>query len=522
MSAIASNPPYRSALSRVTIVLFALGAASLAADPLLWLIRTWHDQGYDGIGWIAAALVAGLGCWSGSSSLETDARDRPNLNNTFKLLLATACLRLTSQLLDVSVLGALLLGVDVFALARLARLSRRRRALAAFWLAVLFCFSLPVEPMLQRVFGYLLQQISASLACGILSVFFDNLSCAGVRLQVSGVDVLVDLPCSGAELISTTGMIFSFLCTLRRPSVLGGVIGAVACGVIALAGNALRITLLATGLVYTDLLPFQVMDPLPHTLIGLFAVAVASAALIAIVQLLPVTASESGDQQPQLQPGAVAMDRHRLQLFGALCFLLLALAIGTITPRPLDASPALPPAFHPGQAAGLPGETQPLTEQERQYFSRYGGAAQRVNYGPYSLLLVSTTSPLRHLHDPAICLRGLGYQVRLLGTDHATRSTVYSAAKNTGTGAPDERFTLRVSYLGSDGQIATSIAEVVWYWLNNPATRWTMVQRATPDHSIAVPEHAVTTPSDAWMAPIDSADRAAEWETAMRRAFNLS
>ena len=70
------------------------------------------------------------------------------------LLAATALIRLSSQLLDVSVLGALLLSVDVFALARLARLPDRQRAISACWLAVLFCFSLPIEPILQRVFGY--------------------------------------------------------------------------------------------------------------------------------------------------------------------------------------------------------------------------------------------------------------------------------------------------------------------------------------------------------------------------------
>ena len=495
-----SHLPMRLFVPRVGAIALITAALLLAYEPAAWLFGTWHQQGYDGIGWIAAAMVAGLCGWSLASPIRSGLADKPHYEGTVMLLAATALIRLSSQLLDVSVLGALLLSVDVFALARLARLPDRARAISACWLAVLFCFSLPIEPILQRVFGFLLQQISASLACGLLWPLFDSLICDGVRLSIEGRDVLVDVPCSGAELVSTTGMIFSLLCTLRRPTFTANLVGAFACLGIALAGNALRIALLATGIVLDTALPFQVMDPLPHTLIGLGVVGLACFALLVVTNHLPSRAdvNVANGGRPQPFPAVTEAPRTALsparQLVVAVGFLSFALVVGSLEPAPVDASPALQTPALPRLAAGYLADPQPLTEQEQRYFTRYGGAAQRASYGPYGLLLVSTASPLRHLHDPAICLSAMGYDVALKGTDHPSASTVYKA-----TAA--ERYTLRVSYVSSDGRLATSISEVVWLWLSNPTGRWTMVQRVIPEP-----------------AP----DDALEWESAIRRAFNIS
>ncbi|MCZ6619760.1 MAG: exosortase T [Gammaproteobacteria bacterium] len=481
------------------------GAALLALEPTLWLVGTWHREGYDGIGVVAFALVAGLFTWSMASPVRGDTTANPR---TYLLLAATAVIRLAAQVLDVNAIGALLLAVDVYALAYLARLPHRSRSLSPFWLAVLFCFSLPIEPMLQRVVGYGLQQISAFLACGMLTPFFDSLTCSGVRLQVNGADVLVDLPCSGAELVSITAFIFAVINTLNKPTAAGAAIGSAACLIFALLGNGLRITLLAAGIANAETLPFHVMDKLPHTMIGLSMIGLTSLALVLLTRAFPAAPVRAVSDGPTLAGGIIPTEgcrphRSWIRLTFAGVFLSFALLVGAVQPQPVDASPHLSSPDIPLVAAGFLAETRPLTNQEQDYFTRYGGAAKRAGYGPFGLLLVSTSSPLRHLHDPTICLTGMGYAVRLLGTDHATKSTVYVAEK-TPVGAPAERYTVRVSYRSDEGTLASSIAEVVWLWLQTPATRWTMVQRVVPDH------------------PAINSESALLWENAMRRAFNLS
>ena len=201
--------------ARMTACLLWCAALLLALEPLKWLVGTWYQAGYEGIGWVACLAVAVLAGMAIRSPVLTSSPR--SVAPTYLLLSLTALLRLASQLLDVDVVGALLLAVDVYALARLARLDERRFAVSPFWLAVLFCFSLPVEPMVQRVIGFDLQQISALVACGMLTPFFEDLACEGIRLRLADVDVLVDLPCSGAEIVSISAFVFSLINCCKRP-----------------------------------------------------------------------------------------------------------------------------------------------------------------------------------------------------------------------------------------------------------------------------------------------------------------
>ena len=479
--------------------LLVCGAALLAIEPTRWLVGTWVQDGYDGFGAVPAALSATLFAWAGSSPLIAPAI--PTRRGPWFLLLLTALLRLASQWLAIDVLGALLLGVDVFAAARIARLDQRTRAIAPGWLAILFCFSLPLEPMLQRVLGYPLQELSTGLACAALSPFFEDLVCEAVRLRINDVDVQVDLPCSGAELLFTIALVFALMNTLKRPTFTAAAAASVACLGLALGVNALRISVLAVGLVYGDWLPFSVMAPLPHTVIGVLAVGLASAALYALLRALPATptgGSNRGAARPRRQARATRVAR----LSAAAGFVTVAAGMSAIQPQPVDATLPLPAPELPLAAGGYVADAAPLTPLEHAYFKRYGGSAARASYGPFGLLLVSTGSPLRHLHDPTICLTGNGYHVELLGTDHQTATTVYRAHR---PGQPQHAYLVRVSYIASDGALATSVGEVVWRWLHNPASRWTMVQRLTPEAA------AFARDSDA-----------RTWDTAVRRAFNLS
>ncbi len=491
--------------ARLSAITLWSGGILLALDPLDWLIGTWYQAGYDGIGWVAFLAVLGLAGLSLRTPVQ--ALTRSAATPTFILLGLTALLRLVSQMLDIDVVGALLLAVDVYALARLARLHERRFPVSPFWLGVLFCFCLPIEPMLQRVAGFALQQISALLACGMLTPWFGDLVCEGVRLRVNGMDVLVDLPCSGAELMSVSAFVFSIINAVHRPGFRWGLISTLSCVLLALLGNGLRITMLATGIVFEAQIGFSVMAALPHTLIGLAIVALVSAALLAITRLYPERHSERCCDPNTTRSRSVplgdashppsTLTRPLPRLVFALGFVLFALLVGAIQPRPLDASPVRSAPEIPWVAAGFLRGDAPLSAQEQRYFERYGGGAARAAFGPYGLLLVTTASPLRHLHDPLICLRGAGFAVDMLGTDHARGATLYRAAQ------AGESYLVEVTYRSDAGQLAMSVAEVVWHWLKDPSAGWTMTQLVIPEN------------------PAVDAVRTAEWRSAMRRAFNL-
>ena len=104
------------------------------------------------------------------------------------------------------------------------------------------------------------------------------------------------------------------------------------------------------------------------------------------------------------------------------------------------------------------------------------GAATRANYGPYGLLKVQTSAPLRHLHSPEECLTGAGHEIRYLGRHHEGLPTaVYKSTDPDGV-----EWRIEVSYLSDSGERASNVAEAVWYWFRAPSRTWTMVQRISP------------------------------------------
>jgi hypothetical protein len=117
-----------------------------------------------------------------------------------------------------------------------------------------------------------------------------------------------------------------------------------------------------------------------------------------------------------------------------------------------------------------------LSAQETAYFVQYGGAAAKADYGGTSVLVVRTSSPLRHLHAPDECLRGLGFSVDYLGLRHAPAPTAIYRAE-----APDGQiYRIEVGFVSDRGQTAASVAHAVWIWLQQPRTVWTAIQRITP------------------------------------------
>jgi exosortase/archaeosortase family protein len=482
--------------------LVVLGAGLLAADPLRWLLATWTDATYNPEGLWVALAVAGLALWSGLSARRREASDA---TRALWLLALAAAVRAAGQLLRVNVLGALTLAVDVFALATLAGLGQRRRAVSPGWLAVLFALSLPLERVLQRAVGYGLQQLSAAGACSALGALDFAVVCQGTRILLDGQDLLVDLPCSGARGLVLLLTLYCAACALVRPDLLRALQGFGVTLLAAWASNVLRIVALAVGLARGA----PVMEAPWHEALGLAALALGALPIVwwarrarradTLDLALPIAARPLCDRN---------LARRSARGF-ALLFLVAAVAIVNLPARPVDvARTASPPAL-PAALGEWTANPQPLSAAEQAYFTRYGGAAARAAYGPHGLLLVSTSAPLRHLHAPDECLRGSGHDVRYVGVRHGSLPTaVYRSVDAEGS-----RWRVSVSFVASDGEWATSVAEAAWRWLlraRTPQTwtpqtwtpqTWTMVQRITP-----------------WDLP--DAEIAA-WDAAVARALDL-
>ena len=485
-------------LPSASFCLTLLAAVFMALEPAMWLAGTWLAEESSGSGLWAFIWVVALVLLSLRSGLPEQGRPPEKL--LLALLCTTAVIRLAGQWLDINLLSALLLAVDVYVVARLLRIDTRPFKVSPFWLAILFCFCLPVEVVLQRVAGYPLQVAAAHVAYTVLLPFVTDLSMSGVRLLINDTDVLVDLPCSGSTLLSVLGLICISLHAVTRPSrfrACGNLLGFL---VLAICANGLRVAVLALCIGYRDIVGFDVMQPLPHSLIGLLVIVLAGVGLMLMTGLRTVTrAPAAGSTISSRTDDRRA--RTGLPWPGAALFLVFALTVGALQQQPVDASPSLNLPQVPALASGFSANTQMLTPAEESYFATYGGAAQRASYGPFGLLVVSTQSPLRHLHDPAVCFRGMGYEVSLVGSDFSKQRTVYAVREKT-TGAA---YDLYVSYLGPSGTVL-SIAEVVWRWLTQlgglETGRWTMVQRVIP-RQLAGSAHAE------------------RFDAAMQRAFDL-
>ena len=451
--------------------LLGLAVLILAAEPARWLIQTWTNPLYASYGGSVFLIVAALLGWSALSPLVA-----PNTSQrkAVGLLIFTAFLRLVGQVLAVDTIAALTLSIDVFAIALLLGTHRRQRSLSPFWLAVLFTFSLPLERIIQRLIGYKLQELSAGGACRILNGLFEEVSCEGIRITVEGADVLIDLPCSGARSLLLFLMGFTALAAIVRPKPLAAIVGAVFALGGAFAANLIRITSLSAGVALAEGgLKIDVMAQPWHDAIGL-------ASLALTVPLLLFWASRVDRYAPQ--DGAQENVSDRLVPAGwrdvavGAALVGVALLVVDAPKRPIDtptvaASVTLPPRL--GTFVGMPA---PLSPKEDLYFRQYNGAAAKATYGPYALLMTQTASPLRHLHAPDECLRGLGFSVKPRGMRFSPLpTTTWRAVSPDGT-----VFRVETSFISTEGHRTSNVAEAIWLWMTHPGTSWTALQRVTP------------------------------------------
>ncbi|MBN9265897.1 MAG: exosortase T [Hyphomicrobium sp.] len=473
--------------SQLAALVLALAAAILALDPIAWLINTWRDPAYDSNGLLVVAMVAALLLWSTASPVARSA----SLKSTraIGLLAISAVVRLVGQLSAINVLGALTLVIDVYAIGLLLHLNERKRSISPAWLAITFAFALPLERILQRCLGYALQQISADGACVILRSAFDAVVCEGVRIVLAGRDVLIDLPCSGARTLLLSALAFSIACTVLRPRVPMALTGLALLLASAVAANILRITLLAIGIASPSAIGgIDVMAKPWHDTIGYLSLLLGLLPLTAWMAMAgpPARAADHLGCAPACSTASstAGPQSHRRLLF-AFAALALALVIVNLPRNPVDVARRDFALQAPAWIMGERAEPIPIDPREAAYFTRYGGAAVKASYGAHRLLLVRTSSPLRHLHAPDECLRGIGFDVSYGGLVFEPIPTAhYLAVAPTG-----ERYRIDVTFLSDRGHLTGSVATAVWHWLRGEAAQWTAIQRISPA-DLPVSEHA--------------------------------
>lgn len=465
-------------------LLFGTAAVVLAYQPVRWLVQTWQDPAYDSKGLLIFLVCAGLFLWSITSPRKPTRPD--NTRWALILLAATAMIRLTGQVFAVNIIGALALVIDVYALAILTGVQHRERALSPGWLAVCFLFALPLERVLQHTVGFGLQSLSAGSACLILGGLFDDVSCSGVRILINQKDVLVDLPCSGARTLLLLQLFYAACMTVCRPSLTYGLFGFCVTLFSSLWINIFRIMTLAVGIAYPKMVfGLDVMAEPGHSLLGLLALALGCLPILLWARFtedatryrrpVPESGAERTSCRVQTLPSAFQIFKtHPAGM--ALGFLLIAALIVSLPRTPIDVA-------RPNIKISLPliidnheGIPSPLLPKERIYFTQFGGAAAKASYGNNGLLVIQTSSPLRHLHAPDECLRGLGFEVRHVGISYDTIPTaVYKATVPEG-----QSYRVAVSFISDRGHITSNVSEAVWRWMQEPGTVWSAIQRISP------------------------------------------
>ncbi len=458
--------------NKVTTVCLVAGALVLAIDPLAWLIRTWHDPVYASKGFPIFCALLALFVWSVTSTQSTSRSSVPRW--PYGLLLVTALIRVVGQILSVNVIGALALVIDVYAIAILAGLPYRQRSLSPFWLAVCFAYTLPLERLVQRLIGYGLQHISADGACLLLSRWFENVHCQGVRIWIDQQDVLVDLPCSGARTVLLLQLLFAACMAVSKPGFVRGFIGLGITLATSLAVNVLRISVLAIGMAHPEVLwDIDVMDEVWHQSLGLGFLALGSLPIILWARRIPRSQNALLEtRRPvHLSPGTTLNP-----LLGALIFLIVSLVIINLPPKPIDQGRKDLSIRLPELLDGVWAKHIPLLAKEKRYFTQYGGSASKAQYGDMSLLMVNTSAPLRHLHSPDECLRSLGFRVEYVGTSFDSVPTaIYKATHPDG-----QAYRVAVTFYSNQGQTTPNVSQAVWFWMQKPQGVWTAVQRISP------------------------------------------
>jgi len=456
------------------------GALMLLIEPAQWLARTWYDPAYDSAGgWVALAVAALVvrSVLSGPRAGGVDPRAR---RLAWGLLLGCAAIRLAGRVLAINILGAFAITLDVWALGLLLGLSRRPWALSPAAVAGLFAFSLPIQFVLQRLLGYPLRYGAAVAAEGMLGAVFEGITREGTLVTGPAAQLSVDLPCSGAQGLTLLLALALALCARRRAGAVGLATGLLAAAGGAFAGNAARV-----ALIYAAIAAGAPASTEPwHSLIGLVALAPAAAPLLLLAGWWPARRPPRDSQRsasPAASPSRPGRAARPLAAVSGLAVLAVAAVISAAPQHPVDVGDTGGAQRLPRVLGDRVGEPIPLSEEERDYFQRFGGEVEKITYRDpdgvgHTVLRVRTTAPLRHLHDPDVCLRGAGHTLERLGVRAAPLPGVVWHSTDTA----GREWRIEASFVSAAGERAAAVSEVTWRWLQSPGDAWTLLERGSP------------------------------------------
>jgi exosortase/archaeosortase family protein len=304
-----------------------------------------------------------------------------------------------------------------------------------------------------------------------------------VRILINQKDVLVDLPCSGARTLLLLQLFYAACMTVCRPNLTSGLFGFCVTLFSSLWINIFRIMALAVGIAYPEMvLGVDVMAEPGHSLLGLLALALGCLPILFWARFTEDTSKPRDRIDDSKSETSFARSNFVIHTFKthpgtmALGFLIVAAIIVSLPRTPVDVAKPNIKISLPLMIDNHEGIPSPLLPKEKVYFTKYGGAAAKASYGNNGLLVIQTSSPLRHLHSPDECLRGLGFEVQHVGISYDTIPTaVYKA-----TTVEGQSYRIAVSFISDQGHHTSNVSEAVWRWVQEPGSVWSAVQRISP------------------------------------------
>lgn len=366
---------------------------ALALWPVwLWSLRRLSDGSDDPYGVVALAMLL-LCLW----------RERRQFCATPRhaWLLASLALGVLA-IAGTVLLPPLARGVlAVLAVIGAALALRRPRQPVLAWLG-LGLLALPILSSLQFFAGYPLRVITAEASVWLLRGLGLAVQRQGSTLDVGGHLVMVDAPCSGIHMAWV-----AYFCAfasaawlrlgeghlLRRLPLLG---------LLVLAGNSLRNTLLVLQETGQSSWPGWM-----HEATGLLVfIGVCALVLRLITAGAPLTVPEA----PMASPAPLAPGRQWTLACG---FVALGVWSGLVSS---PASALAAPAFveWPQRFEGVVLRPLALSPVEQRFVSEFPGAIARFSAGPRAVTLRHVTAATRKLHPAADCFRGLGYRIEAI------------------------------------------------------------------------------------------------------------
>ena len=442
-----------------------------------WMAARMRDGSDDPLGLLAIAALTVL-VWTVRRELRATPRLGWLMLASFGTMAASVLGSKNGDGAMLTPLAAGLIAVLAWSCGLLAFLPRRTAAFPVVGLAVL---ALPLLSSLQFYAGYPLRVVTAEASRWLLMPGFD-VTREGSTLVVDGLQVIVDAPCSGVQMV-WLGYFTACVVSLgvhrgdrsfiaRLPVV----------GLSVLAGNIVRNSVLV-GFEGAG----QPLAPWAHDVWGL---ALLAAVCGSIGWTMTWNATPREVRRRTSSGGFLLQNRfvdrvaHKA-LFAVAMTLSL---VGGFAGAASSAASAPPPGgrFNEWPAAwdGSPLRPMALTDVEHRFAQQFPGAIARMTDGERMFVLRRVDAPTRMLHPAVDCYRALGYSIAHARLERDAQARIWRCLSVAKRQAGEQGQTLRVCerIVDADGTAFTDTS--AWYWAaagGRSQGPWQAVTRVEPE-----------------------------------------